>query len=203
MTRAGFTREKVYDVLLRLMHGTLALSVMGLGATGWGSELFEDDSTREAAVWNIHFLLGDVLAVTLALRLVWGLVGPEHARWKDLWHPTEWLGLLKGRWPTARRFGHDVMASASYLAVYAVLLGMVGTGLVMAGADHGTGPLSWLYERVDLGEWLEEPHEAGAALAGAFFVLHLGAMSFHQFVQRHPTLQSMFNGYQYQPTKES
>lgn len=203
MPRPGFTRAKVYDVLLRLMHATLALSVFGLGATGWGAELFEEHSAAEASVWRIHFLLGDVLAVTLVLRLVWGLVGPEHARWKDMWHPQEWLAVLKGRWPSAERLGHDVMASASYLAVYAVVLGMVSTGLVMAGVEHGQGPLGgWLFERIELGDWLEEPHEAGAAVMAGFVVLHLGAMLWHQFHQRRPTLQAMFSGNQYRPTKE-
>lgn len=204
MPSQGFTREKVYDVVLRLLHATLALSVMGLGATGWAADIFEKHSATEVAVWNIHFLLGDVLAVTLAARVVWGLVGPSHARWTDMWHPDQWLKLMKGQWPSVKRFGHDVMASATYIALYAVILGMVATGLLMAGVEHGQGPLGgWLFERVALGDWLEEPHEVGAALVAGFVVLHLGAMLWQQFRHRRPTLQAMLTGYQYQPNKEA
>jgi len=201
MQRQGLTRKKVYDILQRLMHATIGLCVLGLAATGWGAELFEDGG--DAAIWQLHFLMGDVLGVTLLLRVVWGWVGPRHARWSDFWHPAAWLGALKGRWAHAPRFGHDVMASASYLAVYAVMAGMVVSGLGMAGVEHGTGPLgAWLFERVQLGEWLEEPHEAGAAVMMGFLVLHLGAMVWHQVRQRRPVLQSMITGYQYQPTRE-
>ncbi len=195
-------KKKVYDALLRLLHATMALSVVGLGATGWGSELFED-GPNEAAVWKVHFLLGDVLAVTLALRVAWGIVGPLHARWTDMWHPKEWLGALRARWPTPGRFGHDVMASGAYLALYGVLALLVVTGLGMEGVEHGTGPLgAWLFDRENLGELMEEPHEFGAALVAGFVVLHLTAMAWHQQRERRPVLQAMWTGYQFQPTKE-
>lgn len=196
-------RKNVYDPLLRLIHATLALSVLGLAATGWGSGLVEDNRALETQVWEVHFLMGKVLAVTVAVRVVWGLVGPLHARWKDLWHPQAWLGVLRGRWPTARRFGHDVMASATYLALYGLLGMMVATGLGLQSVEHGTGPLgTWLLDRVTLGGWMEEPHEVGAAAAMGFFALHLLGMGWHVVRERRPVFRAMATGQQFQPRAE-
>ncbi len=202
MTTPPLKSHPVYDPLLRLMHATLGLSVLGLAATGWGHDLLDTGTAAREAVWEVHFLLGKVLAVTLALRAAWGVVGPVHARWRDLWHPVAWIGLMHARWP-ARRLGHDVMASGAYLALYAVLGLMVASGLALQSVEHGTGPLgAWLLDRENLGGWLEEPHEVGAALTVGFVVLHLVAMRWHSLRERRPVMRAMWNGNQYQPRTE-
>ena len=78
-------RRKVYDPLLRLMHWTMALSVTGLALTGLvAAELVEDNQALEKAMWSVHIWMGWVLSVSLAVRLLWALVGPQHARWREL-----------------------------------------------------------------------------------------------------------------------
>lgn len=186
---------KVYDPLLRTLHWGIVGSMVALIATSQLAELFED-GPMEDELWQWHIFSGYVLVSVLAARLLWGLVGPDAARWRDLWHPRAWRGMLRLRWP-ARRVGHDAAASLGYLLVYGLLAMMAATGLGLAGVEFGAGPLGAALDGArSVGEWLEEPHEAGFALILGFIVLHLGALVFHQW-RGERVAQSMVTGRQY------
>lgn len=88
-----YERRKVYDLPLRLIHVWNALVILLLQATGWLSDFFEADAPA-AGIWNVLILAGYGLVAGLAARLSWGLVGPRHARFTDLWHPRAWLAAL-------------------------------------------------------------------------------------------------------------
>lgn len=187
---------KVYDPLLRALHWGIAGSLVALVATSQLAELFEDGPWEEA-LWQWHIFAGYVLTSVLAARLLWGLVGPESARWRDLWHPAAWRGMLRLRWP-ARRVGHDAAASLGYLLAYALLALMVVTGLGLAGVEFGAGPLgASLKGARGIGEWLEEPHEFGFAMLLAFIGLHVGALVVHQW-RGERVAQSMITGRQFE-----
>jgi Ni/Fe-hydrogenase 1 B-type cytochrome subunit len=186
---------KVYDPLLRTLHWGIVGSVVALIATSQLAELFEDGPVEDA-LWQWHILAGYVLVSVLAARVLWGLVGPEAARWRDLWHPGDWRGMLRLAWP-AKRVGHDAAASLGYLLVYGLLAMMAATGLGLAGVEFGAGPLgATLNGARGIGKLLEEPHEAGFALILGFIVLHLGALVFHQW-RGERVAQSMVTGRQY------
>lgn len=186
---------KVYDPLLRSLHWGMVGTVVVLIATSQLAELFEDGPVEDA-LWQGHILAGYGLIAVLAARLLWALVGPEAAGWRDLWHPGAWRGMLALRWP-ARRLGHDAAASLGYLLAYGLLILMAVTGLGLAGVEFGAGPLgTWLDGARSVGEWLEEPHEVGFALLLVFIGLHLGALVFHQW-RGERVAQSMVTGRQY------
>lgn len=204
MDTLSYERRKVYDLPLRLIHAWNALVILLLLATGWLSDFFEAGAPA-AGLWNVHILAGYGLVAGLAARLTWGLVGPRHARFADLWHPRAWLAALRTRrLPHAPRFGHDPLASLVYLAVYIVLLGMAGTGLALAAVEHDMGPLAaWLGDSVWLKELFEEPHELGYGLLAGFVGLHLLALALHERFGRRPVAQAMVSGYQYRPSDAS
>ena len=186
---------RVFDPLLRGLHWILAGSILTLIATSQLAELFED-GPLEDALWQSHIFAGYVMAAALGARLVWGVIGPEAARWRDFWHPAAWRGMLKGRWPASRR-GHDAAASLGYLAAYAVMALMVGTGLGLAAIEFQAGPLSSVLGGArGLGDLFEEPHEFGFALMLGFIALHLAALVVHQW-RGERVAQSMVTGRQY------
>lgn len=192
---------KVYDPLLRTLHWGIVGSVTALVATSQLAEAFED-GPLEDALWQGHMVSGYLLVSVLAARLLWGLVGPESARWRDLWHPGAWRGMLRLSWP-ASRVGHDAAASLGYLLVYGLLAMMAVTGLGLASVEFGAGPLgNWLDGARSVGELLEEPHEVGFALILGFVALHLGALVFHQW-RGERVAQSMVTGRQYPVAEEA
>jgi cytochrome b len=189
--------HRAFDPLLRALHWVLALSIVGLIATSQLAEAFEHGPYEET-IWNLHILAGYVLTSGLLARLLWGLVGPSSARWKDMWHPAVWKDSLKNlRLPRAHRVGHDPLASLAYLFAYGVMALMVATGMGLAASEFQTGPLAaWLGGAAWLEDVLGEPHELGFALMLGFIGLHMAALAFHQ-LRGERVAQSMVTGKQY------
>ncbi|MEQ1661804.1 MAG: cytochrome b/b6 domain-containing protein [Thiobacillus sp.] len=187
----------VYDPLLRVLHWVLALSIVALIVTSQLAEAFEHGQYEET-IWNLHVLAGYVLTSSLLARLLWGLVGPTSARWRDMWHPTVWKDSLKNRsLSRVHRRGHDPLASLAYLLAYGVMALMVATGLGLAASEFQTGPLAhWLGDIEWLEDVLGEPHEAGFILMLCFISLHMAALVFHQ-LNGERVAQSMLTGRQY------
>ena len=188
---------RAFDPLLRLLHWTLALTIVALIATSQLAEGFED-GPYESALWRAHILAGYLFSAALLARVLWGVVGPASARWRDLWHPDVWFTALKRlRLPGTHRSGHDPVASLAYLFAYGVMVLMAATGLLLAAGEFDVGPLvSWAGGAGWAEDLAEDPHEAGFALLLGFIALHLAALAFHQ-LRGERVAQSMVTGRQY------
>lgn len=189
--------HRVFDPLLRLLHWVIALAIVSLIASSQLAEAFEH-GPYEKTIWNLHILAGYGLTAALMTRLLWGLVGPASARWKDMWHPSVWKDSLKHlRLPGAHRAGHDPLASVAYLFAYGLMALMVATGLGLAASEFQTGPLAaWLGNAEWLEDVIKDPHEAGFVLMLGFIGLHMAALVFHQ-LRGERVAQSMVTGKQY------
>jgi cytochrome b561 len=189
--------HRVFDPLLRLLHWVIALAIVALITTSQLADWFEHEPL-EKTLWNLHILSGYVLTAGLLTRLLWGVVGPVSARWRDLWHPSVWKDRVKKRrLPTKHRAGHDAVASLGYLFAYGVMAFMVATGLALAASEFQSGPLAgWLGNAKWLEDVLGEPHEVGFTLMLGFIGLHLTALVFHQ-LRGDRVAQSMITGKQY------
>lgn len=193
-------RVAAFDGLLRLIHAWNALTILALVATGLIAEEFRHSATGVES-WRLHIQFGYVLIGGLAARLVWGLLGPDTARWSDLWHPQEWLATLRSvpclHFPAPRR-GHDTLASILFICLYFILAGLIVSGLALAAIKHNMGPLTyWLGDSIWLKHFFKEPHEAMYGLVAGFIGLHLAALIWHQFFGKAPVAQAMLTGNQY------
>ena len=197
MSHSKTESRRVYDPLLRLLHAAIALSIVALIITSQLADWFEH-GPYEDTLWNLHILSGYILATSLLTRLLWGLLGPASARWRDLWHPAVWKASLKTlRLPSAHRVGHDPLASLAYLFAYGVMAFMVVTGLGLAASEFQAGPLAgWLGNATWLEDVLKDPHEVGFALMLGFIGLHMAALVFHH-LRGERVAQSMLTGKQY------
>ena len=70
--RAAIPSEPVWDLVVRLSHWTVAV--------GFFVAYFAED------VLTLHVWAGYVVGVVVLLRLVWGFVGPQRARFADFVH---------------------------------------------------------------------------------------------------------------------
>lgn len=199
MQALNYRREKVYDPVLRIIHAWNGLTILFLLTTIWLSDLFEKGPGEET-LWTLHIFLGYALVTGLVARLIWGLAGPAHARFSDMWHPAAWLKAIRTRKLNAEpHFGHNKLASGVYLAIYLLLTAMAATGLGLAAVEHSTGPLNgWIGDMPWLEDIFEEPHEFIYNLIVAFVVVHIAALVWHEKKDRTPLAQAMVSGYQYQ-----
>ena len=92
----------------------------------------------------LHLWGGYVIGAIVVLRVVWGFVGPRHARFRDFVRSpivalAYFRDLLYGR---ARRYvGHSPAGGAMVITLLVCLAATVATGLVAYG-EGGKGPLA-------------------------------------------------------------
>lgn len=165
-------RVAVWDPFVRLFHWSLALSI----ALAW---LTSDE------LKTVHQAIGLTIAGLVALRVVWGLVGPRHARFADfLRGPRTVLAYLRrmtdGTEP--RHLGHNPAGGVMVMAL-----------LVMVGATALTG---WL-QTTDAfwgSEAVEEIHETLATLILVLVAGHLGGVLLASLRHGENLVRAMIDG---------
>ena len=174
----------VWDPFVRIFHWTL---VAGFTI----AYLTEDD------LLSVHVWAGYVVGALIAARVLWGFVGPAHARFSDfLYDPATTfrymrdLVLLRGH----RYLGHSPGGGYMIVALMLLIAATVVTGLIVYGGDQQAGPLAGIVSK-ETGESLEEVHEIIANIALAFVLLHIAAVVFASYAHRENLVRSMVTGY--------
>lgn len=163
---------RVWDPLVRVFHWSL----VGLFAFAF---LTGDEWDRA------HELAGYAIAALVALRIVWGFVGPRHARFRDfLRRPRVVMTFLMEslRLRAPRHLGHNPAGGAMIVALLATLAVIVGSGMAMTSdAFWGVG-------------WVEELHEAAAYTALALVALHVAGVVLASFEHGENLVAAMVTG---------
>lgn len=121
------TWVKVWDPLVRYGHWALVVAF----ATAYLSAEEESGGPDQLHVWG-----GYAVGIIVAVRIAWGLIGTQHARFSDFaYSPMSALryfgDLVRGH---ARRYlGHSPIGAAMVVAPLVCLCGTVGSGLVAYG----------------------------------------------------------------------
>lgn len=176
MSEAGGARPpatvKVWDPFVRVFHWSLVALFVVAYATG-------DE------VEKVHIATGYAIAGLLALRIVWGFVGPRHARFADFVHsPREALAYMRDALlMRARRYiGHNPAGGLMVVALIGMLVGTCVTGYLM------TTDAYWGSEA------LEEVHGAMANATIALIVLHVLGVLAASFEHRENLVKAMVTG---------
>jgi cytochrome b len=125
----------VWDPFVRIGHWLLVIAF----AAAYLTAEEESGSPDVLHVWG-----GYVVGTIVVLRILWGFVGPKHARFRDfVYSPaTIFRNLVDVVLGSARRyFGHSPAGGAMVIALLACLTGTVATGMVAYG-ERGNGPLA-------------------------------------------------------------
>lgn len=168
--------RRVVDAPTRMFHWLFALSFAGAWLTGDGER------------WRaLHVVLGYTMAGLLAFRVVYGLVGPRHARlsltWRRLAAAPQWLrSALATRLAGANwRQGQNLLGPLAIVLMLALVLPVVLSGYAT-------------YHEWTDGEWLEEIHEffANAMLFVVF--AHLALLVLLSLLRRQNQALPMLTG---------
>jgi len=162
----------VWDPLVRLIHWSLALTILINGA-------FTNPERQ------MHETVGYIALGLVVTRLLWGLVGPRPARftafppspWRALRHVGE---LLRGSAPI--HLSHNPLGALMVYNIWGTVLGMAATGIMM-------GTLRFFGV-----EWVKELHEALFDWLLISIALHIAGVVFDTWRSGVPLVRGMLTG---------
>ena len=164
---------KVWDPFVRVFHWSL----VGLFAFSF----LTGDEWKSA-----HVLSGYLIATLIALRVIWGVIGTEHARFSSfIYRPTTVLAFLADsvRMRARRYLGHNPAGGAMVIALLLAISGIATTGYMM------TTDAYWGVE------WVEEAHEALVYATLGLIGLHLAGVVLASLEHHENLVRSMLNGW--------
>lgn len=176
-------RVRVWDVPTRLFHW---LIVFFFAVSWWSVE-------NHAMDW--HYWSGSIMVGLILFRLIWGVVGGSTSRFATFVRsPGAVFTYLRSKAPERRAAGHNPLGAYSVVAMLAMLVLQVGTGL-FAGDTDGleSGPLNYLIS-FDQGQLAADIHEISFNILLGLIGLHILAILYYTLVRKHGLLRAMITG---------
>jgi cytochrome b len=193
---------RVWDPVVRVFHWSLVAAFTIAWLTG------EDES-------RLHELAGYAVIGLVLIRVVWGFVGTQYARFRDfVYRPSTVLAYAREMLTrkSKRYLGHNPLGGMMIIALLLSLLAASVTGLVLQGAKEGTGPFAAITASTSVtlpaviskavaddddegaGEAWKELHEFFANLSLLLVALHIAGVIVGSLVHRENLVRAMFTG---------
>ena len=152
---AAQERIVVWDGVVRLFHWSTVVAFFANTAL-----------TEEGEAW--HEWLGYYLLAILAVRLLWGFIGPENARFAGFWPSRRRIAEHLRELKTQGHASPDRHNPLGGLMILSLMGGIACTGISgwMMGLDAFWGE-----------EWLEESHEFFADATLFLVAIHIGVIT--------------------------
>ncbi|KPJ93797.1 MAG: cytochrome B [Gammaproteobacteria bacterium SG8_11] len=178
---------KVWDPVVRIFHWTLVAT-------------FFIDYVTEDELLTIHVWAGYVLLAVVGIRIIWGFIGSQYARFTDfITRPTVALQYLKDTlYLRAERYiGHNPIGGYMVLILLSgvTLTGL--SGILLYGASEHAGPVAHLFS-VNNDAWediLEEIHEFFANFTLSMVVIHIAGVVIESKIHNENLARAMWDGY--------
>jgi cytochrome b len=162
----------VWDPFVRIFHWSL----VGLFVLAF--------ATGDEVEW-LHLAAGYAIAGLVLLRIIWGFVGPRHARFSDFVRtPREVTDYARSaiRLRAPRYLGHNPAGGAMIIALLAMLVGISATGFMMT-TDAFWGA-----------QWVEDLHEGLVYVTLGLIALHVAGVVFAGIEHGENLVKAMITG---------
>jgi Ni/Fe-hydrogenase 1 B-type cytochrome subunit len=190
MQASSVIRILVWGSRLRLAHWALAISTLGLMASGW---LMNNTHLLSQNAAEIHFMLSGVFLPALLLRLYLLLFGsgsdhlsscePDMHRLSQAWLVMKFY-LTLGKAPLPKWYSHNPLWGPLYLAIFFFLLLSTISGLMLLKEISMIATLS-----------LSDLHHMCYQVIAVFTLLHIPAVFSHDLAGKGSDISGMINGH--------
>jgi cytochrome b len=171
---------RIWDLPTRLFHWGFSLAVIGAIVTDLLDEI----------VW--HSYCGYTALVLVVFRIIWGFIGPQHARFSSFVPSVSTLkDFIKGK--SFSSFGHNPLGALSVIAILLIVLVQASSGLFADDEISFQGPLS-KYVTEDIVKLMNEIHETNHLLVYGIVALHLIAIFYYQWKKKNNLIGPMIYG---------
>lgn len=170
----------VWDPLVRLIHWALALTILINGA------IVDDESA-------IHEWIGYSAVALVCTRIIWGIIGTEHARFSAFPpNPIAALKHLKAirKGDKTTHLSHNPLGTLMVYNIWMTIFALGVTGYMM-------GTLTYFGV-----SWVEEVHEIAFNWLLLSIILHIGGVIFETNRTGIPLATSMIDGIKHLPDDE-
>ena len=216
-------RVYVWDLVVRLTHWLIVLSIAVLSVTGYYLAAPFVNVPGQAGdhffmgwVKIVHFYGSIVFTLAVLTRVVWMFIGNRYARWTELVPTTQ--ERRRGLWETLRFYlfarddpppsvGHNPAAGVTYVAIFGLYFVMIITGLALYSTSAHVGSpmrifgfLVPLLGGLQTARWI---HHVVMWLLLGFMVQHVYSAWLMSRVEGNATLESILTGYKLIPVDES
>ena len=192
-------RRLVWDLPLRLFHWLLLLCIMGLYITAHAdADWLQWLTGRFDVTWmQWHFRCGYGVIGLLLFRLIWGFVGPKHARFAHfLPSPRQLFEYVKtlAQRDSKPSIGHNPVGALMVLVLLAMVGVQAGSGLFTSDDIVWAGPF-FPAVSVAFSSAAGSLHHNNFAWLQWLIVAHVAAIVFYAIWKRQRLVPPMVHGY--------
>jgi len=213
----GIERVYVWDLVVRMSHWFIMLSVFILAITGIyiGDPYLipagpADEQFVMATMKTVHFYAAIIFALTVAARIAWMFVGSYYARWhqfvpmsrrrrRDVFGMLKFYTLINKEPPL--NVGHNPLAGMTYLLVFALYLTMILTGFALYSVSAVGYMQMWefllpIFGGAQMARWI---HHLAMWFILGFVGHHIWSAMLVSRVEGMGLIDSLFSGYKFLP----
>lgn len=178
---------KVWDPLVLFFHWSLV------------STFFIAYVTEEELL-PVHTWAGYLLLALVFIRILWGFVGSQYARFSDfVYGPKAIIQFLKDTisLKAERHIGHNPAGGIMVVLLLVALTATAGTGVFLLGAEDQSGPAATFFgqNRYFWAEMLEEVHEFFANFTFFLVFVHVAGVLVESLIHGENLVSAMLTGF--------
>jgi len=180
-------KRLVWDLPTRLFHWLLVASLLASYLTA--------EAGSPTMQW--HMWLGYWTTGMLVFRLLWGFVGPKHARFSQFIPGPRRLGSYLAtlfRRDSTPAVGHNPLGGLAVLLMLLMVTVQAASGLFISDDIVWSGPWNPAVSG-DTADWLGSIHHLNFDILVWVIVLHVATIVFYRVFKRQNLLTPMITGY--------
>ncbi|MFO1502992.1 MAG: cytochrome b/b6 domain-containing protein [Steroidobacteraceae bacterium] len=190
-------KRRVWDLPLRMFHWLLVLNIAASWYTAENGEEYLNVGDRAFAYIEIHFFLGYLALALVAFRIIWGFVGPKHARFSSfLAGPKKFFGYAGTvlRRDAKPSIGHNPLGGWMVALMLAMIGSQAFTGLFMIDSSDIYPAIYHGAVSSDLGSIFGRFHHINFDVLLWVISLHVLAIVFYAVYKRQNLVHPMVTG---------